>query len=163
MKYTLRKALKSDMPKVLNLIRELATFEKEPRAVVIDVNDLEKDGYGKNPLFKCMVAEANKKIIGIALMYYRYSTWKGKVLHLEDLIVNHKYRGNGIGAALLNEVVKFGKNEGVKRITWEVLDWNTPAIEFYKNRGVTIMDEWKVVHLTEQGIDNYLAKIDENI
>ncbi|HKJ06362.1 MAG TPA: GNAT family N-acetyltransferase [Flavobacteriaceae bacterium] len=163
MKYTLRKALKSDMSQVLNLIRELATFEKEPRAVVIDVNDLEKDGYGKNPLFKCMVAEANKKIIGIALMYYRYSTWKGKVLHLEDLIVNHKYRGNGIGAALLNEVVKFGKNEGVKRITWEVLDWNTPAIEFYKNRGATIMDEWKVVHLTEQGIDNYLAKIDENI
>ena len=163
MNYTIRKATETDMPQVLNLIQQLAVFEKEPNAVVITASDLVKDGFGKNPLFTCFVAAMKTEIIGIALIYYRYSTWKGKVIHLEDLIVNQKFRGNGIGEALLNEVVKYGKSKGVKRITWEVLDWNTPAIDFYKNRGATIMDEWKVVHLTEEGIANYLTKINENI
>lgn len=163
MKYSIRKATESDMPQVLALIKQLAVFEKEPNAVVVTTDDLINDGFGKKPLFTCFVAQNTTGIIGIALVYYRYSTWKGKVLHLEDLIVNEKFRGNGIGEVLLNEVVKFGKKEGVRRITWEVLDWNTPAIEFYKKRGATIMDEWKVVHLTEKGIANYLKKVDENI
>ena len=91
-------------------------------------------------------------------MYPRYSTWKGEVLHLEDLIVSEKARGKGLGGLLLTEVIKYGNNLGVKRISWEVLDWNTPAIDFYEHIGANVMRDWHVVQLNEQGIESYLAK-----
>lgn len=158
---TVRKAEKSDMPSVLNLIRELATFEKEPEAVIISVEDLERDGFGEHPLFHCFVAEVDEEIIGIALYYYRYSTWKGKTIHLEDLIVKASKRGTGAGIALYSEIIKQGKLDNVKRIEWAVLNWNTPAIEFYKKSGAKHFTDWDVVQMDEKGIDLFLenAKI----
>ena len=125
----IRKATKNDMPSVLELIQELATFEKEPDAVVVTVDDLVRDGFSENPLFQCFVAEVENEIIGMALYYYRYSTWKGKTIHLEDLIVKENKRGTGAGFALYKEIIKQGKSENVRRIEWNVLDWNTLAID----------------------------------
>ena len=159
MSFTIRKAKKEDMPQVLALINQLAHFEKEPDAVIITVEDLQKDGFSEHPSFFCFVAEIDSKIQGIALGYNRYSTWKGKAIHLEDLIVNETMRGTGLGTALLDEIVKYGHEIGVKRITWEVLDWNEPAIKFYKQKGATIKEEWRVVHMDEQSIKNYISKL----
>ena len=159
MTFNIRHANKSDMPHVLKLIKELAIFEKEPDAVEVTVSDLENDGFGNNPAFHCFVAEVNNNIEGRALIYYRYSTWKGKTLHLEDLIVSESMRGSGIGSALLDEVVKYGARLRVRRITWEVLDWNEPAIVFYEKNGANVMRDWNVVHLDEQGIKNYISKL----
>jgi GNAT superfamily N-acetyltransferase len=159
MNFTIRKATKEDMPQVLALINQLAHFEKEPDAVIVTVEDLQKDGFGEHPAFFCFVAELNSKIEGIALGYNRYSTWKGKAIHLEDLIVNESMRGNGLGTALLDEIIKYGHELGVKRINWEVLDWNQPAITFYEQKGAMIKEEWRVVHMDEQGIKNYISKL----
>ncbi|TNJ44152.1 GNAT family N-acetyltransferase [Tamlana fucoidanivorans] len=155
----IRDSQKKDMHQVLRLIQELAIFEKEPDAVEITVTDLENDGFGSHPAFHCFVAEVDSKIVGIALIYNRYSTWKGKAIHLEDLIVSEAMRGTGIGTALLNEVIKYGHSLGVKRINWEVLDWNEPAIEFYESKGAKVMRDWDVVQLNEEAINNYIATI----
>jgi GNAT superfamily N-acetyltransferase len=152
----IRKAVKEDMKQVLELIQELAVFEKEPNAVEVTVGDLERDGFGEHPLFHCFVAEVNSRIIGIALYYYRYSTWKGKTIHLEDLIVREDSRGTGAGYALYSEIIKQGKRDGVKRIEWAVLEWNTPAIEFYEKSGATVLEDWRVAQMNEKGIDDFL-------
>ena len=154
-----RLATKQDMPRVLELIQELAIFEKEPDAVEVTLSDLEQDGFGINPKFTCFVVEIEGNVEGIALVYTRYSTWKGEVLHLEDLIVSEKCRGKGLGSRLLDTVVKYGKEKGVRRISWEVLDWNEPAIEFYEKKGANVMRDWDVVHLDQQAIENYLKVI----
>ncbi len=159
MSISVRKAQKDDMKAVLKLITELAIFEKEPNAVEVTVADLERDGFGKKPAFHCFVAEIQNNIVGIALVYMRYSTWKGAVLHLEDLVVSQNVRGQGIGTILLNEVVKYGQQLGVKRISWEVLDWNEPAITFYEQKGAHVMRDWDVVHLNEKAIQKYLSNI----
>ncbi|GGD20518.1 GNAT family N-acetyltransferase [Hyunsoonleella pacifica] len=159
MELIIRDSKKEDMPQVLNLIKALAVFEKEPEAVEVTVKDLEYDGFGKQPQFHCFVAEVDNKIEGIALVYNRYSTWKGRAIHLEDLIVSEAMRGHGIGSKLLDEVVKYGHKLGVKRINWEVVDWNTPAIEFYEKNGANVMRDWDVVQLNEEGIKNYISKL----
>ena len=152
----IRKATKNDMPSVLELIQELATFEKEPDAVVVTVADLIRDGFSENPLFQCFVAEVENEIIGMALYYYRYSTWKGKTIHLEDLIVKENKRGTGAGFALYKEIIKEGKAENVRRIEWNVLDWNTPAIDFYEKSGAKVLGDWRVVHMDDKGIEQFL-------
>ena len=152
----IRKAAKEDMKDVLDLIQELATFEKEPDAVVVTESDLIRDGFSQNPLFHCFVAEVEKEIIGIALYYYRYSTWKGKTIHLEDLIVRESKRGTGAGFALYKEIIQQGKRDRVRRIEWNVLNWNTPAIEFYKKTGAKVLDDWLVAQMDEDGINNFL-------
>lgn len=159
MNFTIRKAEKKDMLQVFMLIKELAEFEKEPDAVEVTVEDLEKDGFSEHPAFFCFVAEINSKIEGIALGYNRYSTWKGKAIHLEDLIVREQMRGTGLGSALFDEIIKYGNNINVKRIVWDVLDWNEPAITFYKKKGANIMKDWRVVHLNEKGIKDYISKL----
>jgi GNAT superfamily N-acetyltransferase len=159
MNFTIRKARKEDMNQVLDLIVELAVFEKEPNAVEVTVDDLQNKGFGTHPSFQCFVADVEGKIQGIALVYKRFSTWKGEVLHLEDLIVNQNMRGHGIGTALLDEVVKYGNTIGVKRISWEVLDWNDSAITFYEHKGALVMRDWNVVHLNEEGIKNYISQL----
>jgi len=159
MKFKIRKASAEDMSQVLELINELASFEKEEQAVELEVKDLVKDGFGNEKLFHCFVAESEAVIVGLALVYPRYSTWKGPVLHLEDLIVTKSKRGLGIGNALLTEVVKYGNRLGVKRISWEVLDWNEPAIAFYEKKGAKVMRDWDVVQLNEQGIRQFLEKL----
>ena len=153
----IRKALKKDMPCVLELIQELAIFEKEPDAVVVTVDDLVRDGFSEQPLFQCFVAEVENEIIGMALFYYRYSTWKGKTIHLEDLIVKESKRGTGAGFALYKEIIQQGKAENVRRIEWNVLDWNTPAIDFYEKSGAKVLGEWRVVHMDENGIKNFIS------
>ena len=156
MEYTIRAAQPADMEQVFQLIQELANFEKEPDAVEISKADLVKHGFGDQKMFHCFVADTSEGIAGIALVYPRYSTWKGPAIHLEDLIVSEKMRGSGLGTALLDEVVKYGHNLGVKRICWEVLDWNEPAIEFYEKKGAHVLRDWDVVQLDEAGIKNYI-------
>ena len=154
----IRKGTLEDMESVLGLIKELAFFEKEPDAVLITVEDLIRDGFSSAPLFHVFVAEVDEEIVGIALYYYRYSTWKGKTIHLEDLVVKENMRGSGLGFALYSEIIKQGKKDKVRRIEWNVLDWNTPAINFYKNSGAKILDDWRVAQMDEKGIDSFLAK-----
>ena len=155
----IRKGTPTDMPTVLNLIKELAIFEKEPNAVVITVDDLLRDGFGESPLFHTFVAEADNQIIGTALYYYRYSTWKGRTIHLEDLIVKEDKRGSGAGFALYSEVIRQGKRDNVRRIEWNVLDWNTPAIEFYEKSGARILNDWLVAQMDETAISNFLMNL----
>lgn len=155
----IREGKKEDMAAVLELIKELATFEKEPDAVVVTVEDLERDGFGENPLFYTFIAIIEEQIVGVALYYYRYSTWKGRTIHLEDLIVKEKRRGAGVGYALYKEVIAQGKKDGVRRIEWNVLDWNTPAIDFYKKTGAIVLDDWRVAQMNEIGIDNFLRNL----
>ncbi|MBO0331213.1 GNAT family N-acetyltransferase [[Muricauda] lutisoli] len=159
MEYTIREAKPEDMEQVLSLIQELANFEKEPDAVEISKEDLVTHGFGTKKMFHCFVADTQDGIAGIALVYPRYSTWKGPAIHLEDLIVSEKMRGSGLGTALLDEVVKYGDSLGVKRICWEVLDWNEPAIEFYEKKGANVLRDWDVVQLDEKGIKNYIESL----
>jgi GNAT superfamily N-acetyltransferase len=157
----IRKGIPEDMKAVLELIQELAIFEKEPEAVVISEKDLIRDGFGDTPLFHVFVAELEsnpKEIVGIALYYYRYSTWKGKTIHLEDLVVKQSMRNNGIGNALYSEIIKQAKKDGVRRIDWNVLDWNTNAIEFYKKSGAKVLDNWRVAQMDEEAITRFLSK-----
>ena len=159
MKYNIRFAQQSDMPKVLELIKELAVFEKEPDAVIVTEKDLIEHGFGKNPLFTCFVAESEQEIVAIALIYFRFSTWKGKTVHLEDLIVKQEFRGQGLGTLLLDEVIKYGYSQGVQRICWEVLDWNTSAINFYEKQGAKILKDWYLAQLEGDAIKNYIEKL----
>lgn len=144
------------MEAVLGLIQELADFEKEPDAVLVTVDDLIRDGFGPAPLFDLFVAEVESEIVGIALYYYRYSTWKGKTLHLEDLVVKEKMRGTGVGFALYSEIIKQAKKDNVRRAEWNVLGWNTPAIDFYKKSGAKVLDDWWCVQIDEAGINNFV-------
>lgn len=153
----IRKAEKTDMPAVLELIQELAIFENEPQAVEISVETLQKEGFSENPLFNCFIAEKEGEILGAALFYFRFSTWKGRIVHLEDLIVRESERGKGIGQALYDRVMQFAFDMGIKRVSWEVLDWNEGAIKFYERTGAKIMKDWRVVHMDEKGLRNYLS------
>lgn len=155
----IRFATKEDMPRVLGLINELAHFEKEPDAVEVTVDDLVKNGFGKQAEFTCFVAVVDGVVEGIALVYKRFSTWKGVTIHLEDLIVNQEKRGLGLGTKLLDRVIEYAAELKVKRVTWEVLDWNQPAIDFYNKKGAFIKEEWRVVHLDEKGIKTYLENL----
>ena len=158
MEFTIRKARPEDMSAVIELIQELAEFEKEPEAVIITAEDLKRDGFGENPSFTCFVAEAAGKIEGMALCYFRYSTWKGKTVHLEDLVVRENMRGKGLGNALYKRVIQFAKEEGVKRTEWVVLDWNTHARDFYSRSGATVFTHWCTVQMEEKAMDEFLAK-----
>lgn len=159
MSFKIREGKKADMPSVLKLVQELAHFEKEPDAVIVTVEDLENDGFGNAPLFKTFVAELDNEIVGMALFYPRYSTWKGPTIHLEDLIVTKSKRGLNIGRALYNKVIEYGYEKGVKRIEWVVLDWNTPAIKFYKKTGAEVLVDWNTAQIDEEGIKAYLETL----
>lgn len=157
MKPEIRDARIEDMPAVLELIKELAAFENEPDAVITTVETLEKEGFGQNPLFHVFVAEVNGKIEGMALVYYRFSTWKGRTLHLEDLIVREETRGTGLGSALYKKVIKYAQSQGLKRVEWVVLDWNKHAIDFYERSGANILKDWYTVQMDEDGITKFVA------
>ncbi len=151
----IRNAEKEDMKRVHELIMELALYEKLPKEVDLTKDDLINDGFGEKKLFNCFVAEVNSRVEGMAIIYNRYSTWKGRTIHLEDLIVTKTMRNNGIGALLLDKVILFGKEMGVKRISWEVIDWNKKAIKFYERKGARLIDDWSIIHLNEEAIKNY--------
>ena len=158
MNVVFRAGLKADMPSVLKLIKELARFENEANAVDITVEDLERDGFGEQPLFNIFVAELSGEIVGMALFYDRYSTWKGPTIHLEDLIVTEQKRGLKIGSTLYKKVIEYGYNKGVKRIEWNVLDWNEPAISFYESTGATVLRDWDTAQIHEAEMKKYLKK-----
>jgi len=156
MSFIIRKGEKKDVTSILNLIIELAVFEKEPDAVKITTEDLLRDGFSENPKFKTFVAEEKDgTIIGMTLFYERYSTWKGKAIHLEDLMVTEKKRGIGAGKALYTAVLKHAHSNNYKRVAWEVLDWNTAAVNFYKSTGATVYNEWRVCHMNEQNLNQF--------
>ncbi|APG60621.1 GNAT family N-acetyltransferase [Christiangramia salexigens] len=157
MEYNIREARKEDMRDVLDLIRELAAYENHLDDVEVSVKDLEEEGF-EHGNFKCFVAEVSGKIEGMALVYFRFSTWKGRTVHLEDLIVRESMRGTGLGGALYQSVVKYGHDNGVKRIEWVVSEGNKNAIEFYENTGAQIKESWKTVHMEEGGIQKNVNK-----
>ncbi|CAM4083724.1 GNAT family N-acetyltransferase [Flavobacterium antarcticum] len=154
----IRKGRIEDMPRVLELIQELAVFEKQPDAVQVTVSDLERDGFGLHPLFQILVAEVDGEIPGIALFYNRFSTWKGKTIHLEDLIVSEQSRGSGIGMQLYQAVMEEAKKQNVRRVEWNVLDWNTPAISFYEKTGAVVFKDWLVAQMDEKGLSAFLER-----
>ncbi|MCM4161149.1 GNAT family N-acetyltransferase [Antarcticibacterium flavum] len=158
MEINIRKSEKKDAPSILELIKELAHFEKETEAVEVDVEELEREGFGDHPLFTCFVAEVNGNIEGIALVYFRFSTWKGRTVHLEDLIVREKMRGTGIGSALYRKVIEYSLEQGCKRTEWVVLDWNQPAIDFYKRSGATVFENWNTVQMDEQAMKEFISQ-----
>ncbi len=140
--FNLRTACESDMPAVLNLIQALATYEKEPDAVINTVEQLTEDGFGVSKIFDCMVLEDQQEVIGFALYFTGYSTWKGKTLYLEDFLVDERYRGQGLGQLLFDAVVAEAKRRNVKRMDWQVLAWNEPALNFYKKNNASLDPEW---------------------
>ncbi|MGY8909077.1 MAG: N-acetyltransferase family protein [Flavobacteriales bacterium] len=156
MSFTIRKGVENDMQSVHNLITELAVFEKEPEAVEITVNNLIEDGFSENPKFNIFVAEEENKVIGIALFYERYSTWKGKTIHLEDLIVTKSRQKIGAGKALYTAVLKYAFDNDFNRVAWEVIDWNKNAIEFYKSTGATYLNDWSVVQMNKENLAKFI-------
>jgi len=156
MSFTIRKGVEKDMQSVHNLITELAVFEKEPEAVEITIDDLIKDGFSENPKFNIFVAEEENTIIGIALFYERYSTWKGKTIHLEDLIVTKSRQKIGAGKALYTAVLKYAFDNNFNRVAWEVIDWNKNAIEFYKSTGATYLNDWSVVQMNKENLSKFV-------
>ena len=150
-----READRNDMPSVLVLIKELATFENAANEVELTLTNLQEDGFGNTKLFNCLVAEQGNEIVGMALYYYRYSTWKGKTIYLEDLVVKQNYRRKGIGSKLFEELIDKCKSQKVKRFEWQVIDWNEPAIEFYKKYKSELGYEWINCKLTEAQLQEF--------
>ncbi len=142
MKVSLRKATKSDLPAVVDLIKELAEFEKALPEVTITLKELEEDGFGANPLYWIILAENENKIVGMSFYYIRYSTWTGRNLYLEDIIVKEEFRGNNIGKLLFEATISEAKKMKVRQMMWQVLDWNEPAIRFYKKFNAELDPEW---------------------
>ena len=143
MKINIRKAKVSDCARMMELIKELATFERAPEEVTVTMDHFIQTGFGKNPVWKALVAVTDEeKIIGISLYYMRYSTWKGLRLYLEDLIVTEEFRGKGIGKMLFDRTIEEAEEMGVSGMMWQVLDWNEPAINFYKKYGSDVSNEW---------------------
>ncbi|MEO6884170.1 MAG: GNAT family N-acetyltransferase [Bacteroidia bacterium] len=154
MEYILRQGEKRDLAALLELIKDLAAFEKASDEVAVTVQELERDGFGATPIFHFFVAETSeKKIVGIALYYIKYSTWKGKCVFLEDIIVKESFRKFGIGKKLFQEVVKVAKSMKARRMEWQVLNWNESAIEFYKKLNSHFDAEWINCKLTEEEIN----------
>ena len=156
MSYIIRLGEVEDMQAVFDLITELAIFEKEPDAVAITVADLVQDGFSENPKFKVFVADQEHKIIGIALFYERFSTWKGRTIHLEDLIVTQHKQKIGAGKALYTAVLKYAYDHNFNRVAWEVIDWNTNAIDFYKSTGATYLNDWSVVQMNKENLVKFI-------
>jgi GNAT superfamily N-acetyltransferase len=138
----IRKAVKEDVPALLRLVFELAEFEKAPDSVEVTVSEMERDGFGPDAIFSAFVAEMDNKIVGMAHYYVKYSTWKGRAIYLDDIIVSERYRRQGIGGKLFEEVVKVCKKTGVRKMDWQVLTWNETAINFYKKYNTVFSSEW---------------------
>jgi GNAT superfamily N-acetyltransferase len=143
MNFNIRRAEREDCSAMLELIRELAVYEKAPDEVTVDPLHFEESGFGLNPVWWAFVVEnQEKKVVAFALYYIRYSTWKGQVMYLEDILVTETMRGKGIGKMLIERLIEEAKEKGFKRMTWQVLDWNEPAINFYKKFGAKFDPEW---------------------
>ena len=153
----IRKGQLDDLPQVHALILELAVYERAPQEVTNTLEEMELDGFGENPIYKFFVAESEDGIVGIALYFTAYSTWKGRTMYLEDLVVTERLRRAGIGRMLFNAVAREAKETGAKRFAWQVLEWNEPAIAFYKKIGATLETDWYNCRMTEEQIQQYSA------
>jgi GNAT superfamily N-acetyltransferase len=150
---TIRPATRADVPQILAFIRALAAYEREPEAVRATEAGLERDGFGPNPFYFCLIAEHDGLPAGFALYFFNYSTWLGRPgLYLEDIFVEPEFRGRGIGKLLLERVAAIAVEKGCQRLQWEVLDWNTPAIEFYRAMGAKFLDEWRNMGATGEAL-----------
>jgi len=138
----IRRAVKEDCKRILELIHELAVFEKAPEEVTVSQTHFEESGFGENPVWWAFVAETEGQVQAFALYYIRYSTWKGQRMYLEDLLVTEKLRGRGIGSLLFDELIKEAKAKALNGIVWQVLEWNEPAIKFYKKLDASLDAEW---------------------
>ena len=159
MKTTIRKGLKKDLPTVLNLIKELANYENALEEVTITLDDLEKDGFTNHPWYWFLVAENENEIIGLSFYWIRYSTWKGKFLFLEDFIIKEEYRRYGIGSKLFERTIKICQELKLNGMSWQVLDWNTPAIDFYKKYNANISSAWLNGKLTKKQITEICSNV----
>lgn len=142
MNIVIRRAEKADCKRLLELIQELADYEKAPQEVTVSLAHFEESGFGEKPVWWAFVAEINGVVEGFALYYIRYSTWKGQCLYLEDFLVTEKLRGNGAGKLLFDRIIEEAKEKGFSRMVWQVLEWNEPAINFYKKYNATLDPEW---------------------
>jgi len=150
---TIRPATLEDAPEILRLIRALADYERKSDEVVASEEDLVRDGFGANPYYSCLVAEREGRAVGFALYFFNYSTFMGRPgLYLEDIFVEPELRGLGIGKALLQRVAAIAVEKECSRFQWQVLDWNTPAIEFYRAMGAEFLDEWRNVRMTGEAL-----------
>jgi len=149
---TIRPAMSSDIALMYSLVRALAEYEREPHSVKITEEQLLRDGFGPNPYYECLIAEEDGQAAGFALYFPIYSTWQGPSLHLEDLFVLPKFRGKGIGKALLNHVAAAASRRGCARLQWDVLDWNQPAIDFYNSIGAIMLPDWRRMRMTGDAI-----------
>jgi GNAT superfamily N-acetyltransferase len=158
--HSIRSATPADIPLILELIRALATYEREPNAVKTTEADLLRDGFGEHPRFECLIAENDHgEGTGFALYFYNYSTWRGRSgIHLEDLFVLPRFRGHGIGKALLARVATRAVEQGCVRLQWDVLEWNKTAIDFYQGMGAKFLDEWRIMRVNDEAIGS-LAKL----
>lgn len=139
---TIRKAVKTDCPRLLELIKELALYEKAPDEVTVSLSHFEESGFGANPVWWAFVAETDGAIRGFALYYIRYSTWKGQRMYLEDIYVDPSVRREGIGALLFDHLIREGKERKLNGMIWQVLEWNEPAINFYRKYKASFDEEW---------------------
>lgn len=151
---TLRLAKKEDCPRLLDLVHELALFEKAPHEVTVTLDEFIDAGFGSKPVWKAFVVEADGFIVGFALYYIRYSTWKGCRMYLEDLIVTESWRGKGVGKMLFDRLIQEARELGFNGMTWQVLDWNEPAINFYKKYEAAIDAGWLNASLSKEQILN---------
>lgn len=152
---TIRKGTREDVAATFALIKELALYEKAPEQVTLSLEALEEDGFGKNPIYGLFVAEVDETIVGIALFYEKYSTWQGRCIYLEDIVVTESQRGKGIGHQLFQAVIGVAKARNSARMEWQVLDWNEPAINFYKKYNAHLDGEWYNGKLTRQQIQDF--------
>jgi len=159
MNITIRKGTKEDLPQVHALIMELAIYERAPDEVTNTIANMQADGFGEKPVFEFLVAEAENKVVGLCLYYMAYSTWKGKMLYLEDLVVTETYRRYGVGKKLFDAFARRALELGAKRLKWQVLEWNEPAIAFYKKLNANLDGEWVNCNMSEQEINEYLINL----
>jgi GNAT superfamily N-acetyltransferase len=153
----IRPGHKEDLPRVLELVKELALFERAPHEVTNTLEKMEVDGFGPHPVYGFFVAESGDTIVGLSLYYWRYSTWKGKRLYLEDIIVTESSRGKGAGKLLFERTMRKALEEQCTGMMWQVLDWNEPAINFYKKYGSRLDDEWVNCNLEAEQIRDHLS------
>jgi GNAT superfamily N-acetyltransferase len=152
---TIRNATAKDVPTMMALVRELAEFENSPNEVMNTEAKMIEEGFGQNPAFHAIVAEVDKQVIGMSVFYFSYSTWKGKSIYIDDIIVNEAFRGKGVGSKLMEATISRAKNENVGKLHWQVLDWNDPAIRFYQKYEADFDPEWVNCSIIREKLANF--------